>query len=86
MATGVILVTVTLTLAVTLFALLRLRAALDGVELNLRFLVTGLRTAARAVHRVPSTADTIADHVAGSEGGIGHLETLKRSGSAGQSQ
>ena len=77
MPTGLILGAVTVTVVVTLWALVRLRAALDGVELTLRVIVTGLRTASRAARCVPGTADAIAGDVTQGQGTLARLDALK---------
>jgi hypothetical protein len=78
--TALLLGAVTVTVLVTLYALMRLRAALDGVELTMRVLVTGLRTASRAARNVPATAEAIAGDAARSEGGLARLDALKERG------
>jgi hypothetical protein len=75
--TGLVLGAVTVTVLVTLYALVRLRSALDGVELTLRVIVTGLRTASRAVRCVPGTADAIAGDVTRGQGDLARLDALK---------
>jgi hypothetical protein len=78
--TAIVLGAVTVTVLVTLYALVRLRAALDGVELTMRVLVTGLRTASRAARNVPATAEAIAGDAARSEGELARLDALKERG------
>jgi hypothetical protein len=78
--TALVLGAVTVTVLVTLYALVRLRAALDGVELTMRVLVTGLRTASRAARNVPATAEAIAGDAARSEGELARLDALKERG------
>ena len=85
MPAGFVLGAVTVTVVVTLYALVRLRAALDGVELTVRMIVTGLRTASRAARCVPGTADAIAGQVTRGQGGLARLDALKER-RAGQSQ
>jgi hypothetical protein len=75
--TGLLLGAVTVAVLVTLYVLVRVRAALDGVELTLRIIVTGLRTASRAARCVPGTTDAIAGDVVRGQGTLARLDALK---------
>jgi len=76
-ATAIVLGTVTLTLVVVGFALLRLRRALDGAEYSLRLIVTALRIANRAAGRLPATAARIGSDAVAGQARLDRLEDLK---------
>lgn len=77
MVTAIVLGAVAVTLAVLVFALVRLRRALDGVELTLRVIVTGMRIATRAAGNVPATAAHIGSNAVAGRAELDRLEDLK---------
>lgn len=73
----VVFVALGVALATLVFVLGRFREALDGVELVLRLLVTGVRVAARGAGEVPREAEAIGAGSRAAHAGLGRLEELK---------
>jgi len=77
MPNGIVLTAAAVALGAAFVAVLRLRVALDTVELTLRITVSGLRAAVRAAARVPVTAGGIGEDVRRGQEALGRLDALK---------